>query len=78
MTDKPITTNAERLKLAAAALRERGLPGDDHTARMVELCEPIATFWMESYAAPFVPLLESALRLANELGVPKLAAKAAD
>lgn len=68
MIDKPITTNAERLKLAAAALRERGLPGDEHAARMVELCEPIAIYWRESYAAPFVPLLESALRLASDLG----------
>lgn len=72
MPNKQITTNAERLKLAAAELRERGLRGDEHAARMVELCEPIATFWMEPYAAPFVPLLEAALRLANELGVPKL------
>lgn len=75
MTDKPITTNAERLKLAATALRERGLPGDEHAARMVELCEPIATFWMEPYAAPFVPMLEAALKLANELGVPQLNAQ---
>lgn len=55
--------NADRLNSAAAALRKRGFPGDEHAARMLELCEPIATYWSEPYAAPFVPLLESALRL---------------
>ncbi len=58
-------SNADRLKTAAAALRERGHPGDEHAARMLELCEPIAIYWSEPYAAPFVPLLESALRLAK-------------
>lgn len=55
--------NADKLKAAAIALRKRGFPGDEHAARMLELCEPIATYWMEPYAEPFVPLLESALRL---------------
>jgi hypothetical protein len=73
MAETAPTTNAERLKLIANALRERGLPGDEHTARMVEACEPIAIYWMESYASPFVPLLESALRLGTALGVPELA-----
>lgn len=57
-------TNVDRLKAGAAALRELGRPGDEHAARMLELCGPIAMFWTEPYAAPFVPLLESALRLA--------------
>lgn len=59
MTEK----NADKLKAAAAVLRKRGFPGDEHAARMLELCEPIATYWMEPYAAPFVSLLESALRV---------------
>lgn len=67
------TTNVERLKNAAAALRDRGLPGDQHAARMLELCEPIATYWAEPYAAPFVPLLEAALRLAKAVAARPLA-----
>lgn len=65
-------SNVLRLRHAAEVLRERGLPGDDHAARMLELCEPIATYWMEPYASPFVPLLETALRLcaALEPGAP--------
>lgn len=66
-------TNAERLKAAAGALRNRGLPGDVHAAKMLELCEPIAIYWMEPYAAPFVPLLEAALRLARAVEAPPLA-----
>lgn len=65
-------TNVERLKLAAATLRNRGLPGDEHTAKMLELCEPIAIYWAEPYAAPFVPLLEAALRLARAVDCPSL------
>lgn len=72
--DRPTpTTNAERLRLAAAMLRLRGEPGDDFTARMAELCEPIAIYWAEPYAAPFVPMLEASLRLADALGIPPLA-----
>lgn len=66
MTEK----NADRLMAAAAALRKRGFPGDEHAARMLELCEPIATFWAEPYAAPFVPLLESALHLTRTILEP--------
>lgn len=62
--------NADKLMKAADALRKRGFPGDEHAARMLELCEPIATFWMEPYAAPFVPLLESALRLTRTILEP--------
>ncbi len=58
-------TNTERLRAGAVALRSLGRPGDEHAARMLELCAPIATHWTEPYAAPFVPLLESALRLAK-------------
>lgn len=61
----PVTTNVERLNTAAAALRDRRLPGDEHAARMLELCEPIAVHWAQPYAAPFVPLLEAALHLAD-------------
>lgn len=60
-------TNAERLNAAAEILRKRGYPGDEHAARMLELCEPIATYWSEPYAAPFVPLLEAALRLVRSV-----------
>lgn len=69
-TGMPATTNADRLRAAAAALRTRGLPGDAHAALMVELCEPIAVYWAQPYAAPFVPLLEAALRLARDLEPP--------
>lgn len=55
----------DRLTNGAAALRQRNAPGDEHAARMLELCQPIAQFWHEPYAAPFVPLLEAALRLAK-------------
>lgn len=63
-------TNVDRLKAGAVALRVLGRPGDEHAARMLELCEPIATHWTEPYAAPFVPLLESALRLAKSVTTP--------
>jgi hypothetical protein len=63
--EPPKETNAQKLKRAATALRMRGWVGDDFAADMLERCEPIANHWSEAYAAPFVPLLESALRLAR-------------
>jgi hypothetical protein len=63
--EPPKETNAAKLKRAATALRMRGWAGDDSAADMLERCEPIANHWSEPYAAVFVPLLESALRLAR-------------
>lgn len=60
-------TNAHKLKRAATKLRMRGWVGDDFTADMLERCEPLANRVQEAHARPFVPLLESALRLARTI-----------
>lgn len=60
-------TNAQLLKRAATALRMRGWYGDDHTAGMLERCEPLANHVHEQHVRPFVPLLESALRVARTI-----------
>ncbi len=58
-------SHAERLKRAAAALRMRGWAGDHHAADVLERCQPIANRLHEQHARPFMPLLDSALRLAR-------------
>lgn len=58
-------TNAQKLKRAATKLRMRGWVGDDFAADMLERCEPLAIRAQEAHVRPFVPLLESALRLAR-------------
>lgn len=63
-------TNADKLKRAAEVLRKRGFPGDEYAAELLERCEPIATYWAQPYAHPFVPLLESALRLTRAVLEP--------
>lgn len=63
--EPPQETHAQLLKRAATALRMRGWYGDDFAAGMLERCEPITNHVHEQYARPFVPLLESALRLAR-------------
>lgn len=58
-------TNTARLQRAATALRIRGWAGDDFVADMLDRCRPIAERWYEQASRPFVPLLESALRVAR-------------
>jgi hypothetical protein len=57
--------NADRLQRAADAVRaEPGAgPRGECVATMLEHCKMIADFWTESYAAPFIPMLEAALQL---------------
>jgi hypothetical protein len=70
-------TNAERLQRAADTLRRQaaGEPTErsECVAKMLEHCKMIADFWSEPYAAPFVPMLEAALKLTRlilEAGEP--------
>jgi len=57
--------NSDRLQRAADAVRaEPGAgPRSECVAKMLEHCKMIADFWTESYASPFIPMLEAALGL---------------
>lgn len=61
----PRETNSQRLQRAADILRRNAGDGQrsEFVAQMLEHCKLIADFWSEPYAAPFVPMLESALKL---------------
>jgi hypothetical protein len=39
----------------------------DSLARMLERLAPLAPYWHEAYAAPFVPIIEQGVRLAQEV-----------
>lgn len=39
----------------------------DLVADLLEVLAPLATYWHETYAAPFVPVFQSAIRLSVQI-----------
>ena len=68
----PDLLDDQRLVRAAARLRDPMLcnvnPGFVHAvAELLERLAPLAPYWAEPYAAPFVPVIESAVRVSGAI-----------